>query len=353
MGYIRWWQVKIRHKELYIMELIIHIGAAKTGSTSIQEQLEHDKNLEQAGVLYLGHMLERAPVKRYEWQNLTKVLMLNTLKEELFIHQVTTCLSENIDALALRGIKKVIWSNEILFKRSNRLVSPIMALRNAGHDVKVIGYIRPHDSWLYSAYEQFNLYAKTTSGKVKSFSEWLRGNSPDFYGMIKELYEAHEDILTLRTTNSIKNLVSDFYQFCGLDLHEGRVSRANISRSSEELLFRVAYSNSKHGLVRARDFNQTFKSIFTFTETTEDLLRNLFPNLRDIDAVRDSSKSDIDQLKGLISEHDLCDVKDFGEPKSYNELNLSIVVRNLIELSMSQQVEIERLKEILIESTSS
>ena len=51
------------------MRWIFHIGAGKTGTSSLQFTLRDSRPaLAAAGVWYLGLMLEHAPVRHFEWQ---------------------------------------------------------------------------------------------------------------------------------------------------------------------------------------------------------------------------------------------------------------------------------------------
>ena len=52
-------------------------------------------------------------------------------------------------------------------------------------------------------------------------------------------------------------------------------------------------------------------------------------------------------LNSLFSELKLKEPNDFKNPHADEDIDISIVVRNLLELSMSQQVEIENLKQLM------
>ena len=72
------------------MNIILHIGAGKTGTTSIQSALEKEtKLLTEQGFKYLGLMLENCYDKKYIWQNkhqdFHQVMTQNhQIKEELY-----------------------------------------------------------------------------------------------------------------------------------------------------------------------------------------------------------------------------------------------------------------------------
>lgn len=79
-------------------KLIVHIGAGKTGSTSIQSTLrENQKVLAENGCKYLGMMLEKAqPRSSYDWQQPSGSPMFFSLTPDLASMQLYDLLKSEL-----------------------------------------------------------------------------------------------------------------------------------------------------------------------------------------------------------------------------------------------------------------
>src|SRR5690606_35734267 len=76
------------------MEVVVHVGDGKTGTSAIQRMLrEHTSQLVADGTLYLGLMFEFAPVKMYPWQKPGMIEAFHRLPADQAIAELGRLLS--------------------------------------------------------------------------------------------------------------------------------------------------------------------------------------------------------------------------------------------------------------------
>lgn len=197
-------------------DLIVHIGAGKTGSSSIQKTLKASEAVLRArGVGYLGLMGEHSPVRRYPWQLAGGWPEFARRPESAA--ELADMLDSAIAAFRRQGLTRAIWSNETIFG-NHRLVLPILAdLQARGVRVRLVMYVRRHDAWIRSAYLQWGIKHKTYPGPLKPFREWTKKNGVHFSSGVEPWLEKTWADLSVRNFDACGDVVQDFLGYYGLD----------------------------------------------------------------------------------------------------------------------------------------
>lgn len=200
--------------------LIIHIGATKTGSTTIQHFLEKNRAaLLRAGV-YIPEVglfwQETRPHKQAGHAQFVPEIMKgkNKLKQHL---QATQALCDG-------KIHTVILSSEAYFLNDNAIQ---LARYFSQYDVEMITYLRRQDDWANSQYAEF--VAGGAVGRVdQPIDEWLKTdktrNRLNYYAKIK-LWETVVDRSKIhigiydRKTLKDGDIISDFLRLAQLGDH--------------------------------------------------------------------------------------------------------------------------------------
>ena len=102
-------------------KIFFHIGAGKTGTSTIQESLRSSKSLfKEKGCAYWGIMLEHAPCKIYDWQKpgaTEKFFSMPKLERD---RQYIDVVSKSIEVEKRRNANKAIIVNESFFPDRKR-----------------------------------------------------------------------------------------------------------------------------------------------------------------------------------------------------------------------------------------
>src|SRR5690606_14773106 len=103
--------------------LVFHIGAGKTGTTSIQRSLrESRRDLHQLGYDYWGVMLEHAPIKKYSWQKQAVPSEFMSLPPQQASNQILDIIKNSVSRSRKRGINVAVWSHEWFFNKPQYVV---------------------------------------------------------------------------------------------------------------------------------------------------------------------------------------------------------------------------------------
>lgn len=165
----------------YFKTIFLHIGLEKTGTTTLQEVLWHNrKELEKHGIIlpyFLGknHMqlalLSAGRRVTVDLQNHLK--LTNEKKYDNFISGFPSEFEKNISRSVKEAsaVKSLILTNEHLSSRVKNVEEAAILkklLSPFGDTIRIIIYLRRQDSYLVSLYSEF-----VKSGGRKSFQEWL------------------------------------------------------------------------------------------------------------------------------------------------------------------------------------
>jgi len=241
---------------------IIHIGAGKTGSSSIQGLLAASPEpLAEQGVAFLGRMVEQhkhlqqlpcAPWQRNggwpQWLAAAETL------SEAYAER----LEDQLNALEERGIHTVIISNEGLLRHVEAFRPVVERLAERGLAVDAVAVLRRHYEWAFSAYVQWAIRHKTNPGRVLSFRQWLDLKPPCF-GPPLQAWRDCPGVRQLLLINysAVDDVVPAFLNRLGLQLPypDGRTERANPAASLLEALVLATYNDHQDGPAHPTEAN--------------------------------------------------------------------------------------------------
>lgn len=251
------------------MKLILHIGAGKTGTSSIQKKL---KDLQKDRVLnnfeYLGLFFERLNGFKVDRNEAAPQYFSKMKAEDIdgLLEITKNALFYAYDKYQGMGVDTLIWSNESLYGAVpffERLIPEIEGL----FEIEVIVYLRRQDKWLYSAYEQWNIKHKTYDGEYKSFDVWFNSwmkqasNEKRLMGWEKLLGNNKFSVFAY---DSIPNVVSHFFNEIGVEYEEESVKeRRNSNKPNAFLSLHELYSSVSLNKQLPVELNQLLKDIPT------------------------------------------------------------------------------------------
>ena len=334
------------------MKLILHAGAGKTGSTSIQSTLEkNDKSLREQGVLYLGLMLENAPVKKYEWQQKSSHVPsfhhkpVNELtKEILDVLQPTLVFARE------EGFHTLIWSNESFIDGPQNFVEALNILAREGNEIQIVIYVREYASWMKSAYIQWGLKHKTYDGPLQKFSKWAPSHAPKFFKKIDHLTKRlTSGKVFVRNMNEVGDVVKDFLNFSGIKTEKILFSRDNDSPKGEELLLRALFNSKYDEKVLPARFENIFGRKIPFESTPKEYLEDLLPDEDDVSVALEASKEDLEQLNSLLVQQGQNPLKYSKTQRKEVEIDSEKLLMALADMLMQQSRRIDRLERLLKE----
>lgn len=352
-------------------ELIFHVGAGKTGTSSIQETLNQNHDiLKNLGICYWGLMLEKAPYQRYEWQHADKTeLFYNTHKSS---EQLLEVLCKSLEISNQQGYAKAIWSNEWFmganyeYLRNLETVSTIEKLAKTGARIRVVAYIREHVSWALSAYSQWSLKDKTYTGPMKSFIEYTRTRPPKFSMSLTKWKDAVDDRFIAYNFSTCDDTAKHFLDIvCKVPADEFKIHRVNESPDPAEQFLRAAFNEifPEGRTCTPTDFDIRCKRKLERYKDQDlfDWYSSLFPSDRDIVALYASLQEDINIVNEILTESGEAPLIPScrNKPKTLSAQEIHAIASCMTNLAFHNAQEIEfltsenrRLKSQIIELQS-
>lgn len=156
------------------MKLIIHIGAGKTGTTSIQSNLNLNKELlYKHKSIYCGMYFEN--VEGHDLKGGAFERFSNDFYKSHadFKNTVVSSIRKLKEICVRDGIENVVWVNESLYESPFLIKEALDSCSDVVDSVEIIFYMRRQDRWLKSAYQQWGIKHKVYGGVVRSFESWL------------------------------------------------------------------------------------------------------------------------------------------------------------------------------------
>lgn len=249
------------------MKLVLHIGAGKTGTSSIQKKLiDLQKINELDNCEYLGLFFERVKGYKVERKDAAPQFFtrMQTKDIDSLLDITKDALSFALEKYSNSGVDTLIWSNESLYGAVGffeRLIPQIQTW----FDIEVVVYLRRQDKWLYSAYEQWNIKHKTYDGEYKNFDEWLSTWEKQASNEVRlKKWEEIEGInkFSVHAYDSIPNVVSHFFGEVGLNFEEeGVTERRNTKKPGAFLALHELYSSVSLNKQLPVEMNQLLKDI--------------------------------------------------------------------------------------------
>lgn len=276
-----------------MLELILHVGMGKTGTSSIQESLVISReSLAKQHVQYLGMWFDAVDPRFVGHAGLD--LFYQSTPGEMVEH------AEKLAKYALRqcentGAERFILSNEGLYAGIRTILPLVAALRQL-FELRIIAYVRNPKEWLPSAYVQWEIFHKVYPGPIRPYAEVGRSLIETYSALL--LWAAHNgEILTLRPFRKQENVVEDFATTLGLHLEipqQRRLEKVDVPEGilravyngrfqSDVLPHRFDQAIGDANLSSAPEISQLIADSFTY-EATEQIIsekRYLFDEIRE------------------------------------------------------------------------
>lgn len=336
------------------MRLIVHAGAGKTGSTSIQQTLKkNDTHLQELGVWYLGLMLERANNKLFEWQREASGLTeLARLSNDEAKEQLLKVLRPIIMQAEEKNVHTLIWSNESFCARKSKhnFMGALQQLQKEGVEVDILIYVREYASWLRSAYIQWGIKHKTYPGKkLRTFSEWIECRPPDtpaFFIEIKRLLAKMPEAVKVRNMSATEDVVIDFLEFAEIEIDGVQIARINDAPQSEELFMRALFnSNYSKGAI-PEEFDSNAGQHIPSSKSAKEYLDALLPSKHDLEHVLRENSDNREALNQLLLSQGQKILKSDEVLPKTTEIDSEKLILALSAIVMNQSVRISRLEKL-------
>lgn len=333
------------------MKLIFHIGAGKTGSTSIQRTLrENDALLKEKGIWYLGLMLERTDNKLYEWQQTSSVVPeFHQLTTYQATKQLLDVFHPIIKEAKEKNIETLVWSNESFLGGRHNFTEALQQLQKEGVEVEILIYVREYASWTRSAYVQWGIKHKTYKGKLQTFKEWSQRHAPSFYREMKNLLEIMPETVKVRNMSAVDDVVLDFLDYAKIEANGIRVFRDNDSPKNEELLLRALFNSKYREQVLPARFENIIGRQIPFAKSPKEYLEDLLPKKHDLENVLTQTSVDRDSLNQLLLKQGQSMLENDGVSLKSVDVNSEKLLLALVDIVMQQSRRIDKLERQLTE----
>ena len=332
------------------MELIFHIGAGKTGSSSIQQTLKNSsERLIAEGFLYTGLIFESNVDHIYQWQNVSKIEDFHALSVSETKNQLSNLLKNIIEKAEKDNINTIIWSNESFFGRASKVLSVLKEFEKMGHRIKIIAYVRRHDSWARSAYIQWGLKHKTYKGDIQPFAQWIKKRKPRFSKGIREVLDIFPETFYIRNMDVTSDVVNDFLTLCGISTSKIDKIRDNDSPGNEELFLRTLFNSNFNGQVLPQRFDNTLGRELDYKHTINEYMDLLLPSKEEIDNIRREVKEDWEETNEMLVKKGQPPLQDSPLPEKDYHVNEEKLMKVLCEIVLKQSIRINRLEALLKE----
>jgi hypothetical protein len=326
------------------MELIVHIGQGKTGSSSIQKTLHQNKDLlTSVNTVYVGLNFELAPKKVADWQKAGAWNEL--LYAEDNVKQLAHVIDVNLSSLSKQGVTKVIWSNESLFASPEVVIPALNAIKNKGIKISVICYIRRHDSWARSAYLQWGVKHKAEAGVVKPFSEWIANRKIHFSSALEQWHQFDCENVFVRNFDETKNLIDDFSQCAALPTDDIKPIRDNDTPGNVALNLWALYNSQFEEPMLPHDMQSFLDEAGILSKSYHSVdLQHLFPSNEDLHGVLNKCSADIEKINAIFRENNQAEFSNKAlSNKNYN-VELPGLICGLLDMIKFQHAKLENFE---------
>lgn len=276
------------------MKLVVHVGPGKTGSTAIQSSLQRARaRLADQGVSYLGHMMEHAPRRQYEWQRPGGFDAFSRLPTQRAMREFEAVLVDSIGHSSASGRHTCVISNESWLRRGGLVRQVIEKVRTReALDVVVVAYARNHARLVSSGYVQWGLLHKTYKGGIRDFRAWVGGRDLSLHPSIEAWASTFGPEFKLRNYDAATDVVSDFMHASGLDEIQLDSVRAYETPSVNEIALRALFNDMHEEAVAPSRFSRLFDAAkLDFERPVGRWLQEQLPD-----------KAALDDLVGALSE---------------------------------------------------
>lgn len=328
--------------------LIWHVGAGKTGTTSIQRTLAvNQPTLFNQGVKYLGYMLEGAQVRKFPWQHPAEIEAFHGLSEQETEEALDAIFQEEMRHACSKGIQTLIWSNESFYGRSGKTLRALLKFDGNYFRLKIVGYVRSYEKWAKSAYIQWGIKHKTYNGRICSFEEWFRGRKYCFYESFLPIIEQCPDKFTLRNMEQLDDVVVDFLKICSVESEGIHIFRVYESPKILEIYFRSIFNNQYEAIVRPEKFDFLVGKSLRVGASPASYLRSLLPDRDEAEKISSSFSADREKLNQFLCSKGENPVQKDTVYVDKIAIDTDTMIGNLTELVMHQAVLLQNMNDKL------
>ncbi|MBI3672821.1 MAG: sulfotransferase [Rhizobiales bacterium] len=331
--------------------LIVHIGAGKTGTSSIQKTLFFGSSkLRKGKTLYLGLNLEHAPDPRFSWQRPDGSEEFHALGAEQGKIELFDCLQNAIRSCVEAGYSQAVWSNESLLDRKNATAACLTELAADGVTILIVAYIRRYDAWARSSYIQWGIKHKTYHGPLLGYAEFRKKRPVLFGKHLADWYDAFGERLIIRNLDEVGDVVDDFFAVTGLSIDGIEKQRFNDTPTGEELALRAMFNTG----IEEKALPEVFDGAMQVPDLRFDLtptqwLSALLPDEDDLKAVADASETDRLMLDVLLRACGAAPVETSPLETKAPTVDTAKLLTAVSQIVMKQSLRIKRLEERLAE----
>lgn len=327
------------------INLIWHVGAGKTGTSSIQYTLHHNQQLlEKQGFKYLGLMLEGAYNNFYSWQKPALIEEFHNLTAEETENSLHQIFQDTIENARRNGIHTLIWSNESFLGRIEKTRGALKKIEELGVTVRIVVYIRQYEKWAKSAYIQWGINHKTNPGRIIPFREWIQRRKVNFFELLKPIIDDAPESLTVRNMDAVGDTTRDFLKLCHIDFADMAIHRIYESPALEEIYLRAVFNNRIEDPVLPDRFDSSIRKYLTLNSTPDQFLQKILPDNEDLQFVSDLCKQDRDRMNEYLENHGLDPIASDGYATDDPKVNTDIILQTLTEIVMAQALRIGELE---------
>jgi len=331
------------------MNIIVHIGHGKTGSSSIQSTLlKNSLELVAQGFFYTGLNFEHMASKNFLWQRADGWNDLLYSPQDRVDVELVSIISQVIDEARAKDCHTIIWSNESLFGHHALVGNAIEHIRAQGHEFHVVGYIRRHDSWALSAYKQWGLKHKTYPGKIKTFDEWMATQNIRFAGALHLWASGNWVRFSVRNFDACNDVVEDFLGFCGIDFSSLEIIRENDSPSLVALGLWTIFNSQFDGEVLPKELNSFLMQYGLIGSSIEHVdMGALLPDSKALKAVLDERLGDINALNEYLKASGQPPLDITPNDGVLEPITESIILSALLKVVKDQNEQLKNLQQRL------
>lgn len=287
--------------------LIVHIGAGKTGSTSIQFTLRAARaQLSATQLAYLGLTLEHVPgaQQAHSWcvDSHPQALFQCQEKDR---HATDTAVVETVLAelarLGSAGVTRAVWSNEAFMVRHARILPILVRLSEAGVRIQPIVYVRRHDDWARSGYVQFGIKFKNYEGPLRDFDDWLDGQDIS-YAPHLAAWRAAFDTLEVYNFDAIADVTQHFLDRIGAP--KLTPVRANDKPANALLAAWSVFNGRQSKRMMPAAFQRIAARLRILNDRGADVppLDQLLPDTGQLEAVQQRFAEDLAEVNALLAQ---------------------------------------------------
>lgn len=238
------------------MDVILHIGMGKTGTSSIQHALFSNPDaLRAQNTLYLGM-----------WFDMIDPAFGEIPGQERFYHSSAAEMEGHAERFVAfldrkqseEGFDRFILSNEEIYGQIHQ-IAPFIAALKSRVNLRLVAYARDPREWLPSAYTQWSIFHKNYTGPVRSYGDLAKELVPVYSGFV-QWGKLFRDILTIRPFVKSVNVVEDFC--AALDLWMDIPAERSLERvDPSEGLLRAVYNTRLFENTLPSQFDTAFHGI--------------------------------------------------------------------------------------------